>query len=119
MVRRSSKSPSRVELRKQAEAAEKLEASGDAPVKKVKAKAKKKATRRTSKSKAKAAAERMRMVWGIFDGHNQQVATFPYPERSAADAKCEELTQGKGRGPYFVQPVREPYPEPEPEVEEA
>lgn len=111
MARRTTKSPSRLELRKAAEAAEKMQGEGKSKatgeeglVKKVK----KKTVRRKS-TKKKVDPQRLRLVWGVFDNSNQQVATFPYPERESADKKAAEMTE-KGRGPYFVQPVKEPMP---------
>lgn len=120
MARRSSKPPSRLELRKQAEAAESVgsaseEESGEAASGKVavKKKAVKKTVRRKS-TKKKVDPHRLRLVWGVFDNSNQQVAVFPYTDRAGADKKAAEMTE-KGRGPYFVQPVKEPLPlEPEP-----
>ncbi|MFO0947903.1 MAG: hypothetical protein U1D30_18605 [Planctomycetota bacterium] len=73
----------------------------------------KKTVRRKS-TKKKVDPHRLRLVWGVFDNSNQQVATFHYSDRAGADKKAEEMTE-KGRGPYFVQPVKEPLPlEPEP-----
>lgn len=139
---RKGKTTSRLELRKAAEAAERLseeeeaeddvesdddsaELGGDADVdvgiaelsedeeekpvvKTVKKKPAKKAVRRKS-SKKKVDAQRLRLVWGVFDNSNQQIATFPYPDRAAAEQKATEMRE-KGRGPYFVQPVKEPMP---------
>lgn len=124
MARRTTKPPSRLELRKAAEAAEQGEAgaaAGEASDKEaaagkaaVKKKAAKKTVRRKS-TKKKTDPHRLRMVWGVFDNSNQQVAVFPYVDRASADKKAQEMTE-KGRGPYFVQPVKEPLPlEPEPE----
>lgn len=107
MARRASKSTTRLDLRKEAEAAEKLK-SEEKPATKAKAK-KKKAARKTTrrKTKKKVEAQRMRLVWGVFDNSSQQIAVFPYPERKDAEKKAEEMT-AKGRGIYFVQPVKEP-----------
>ena len=105
MAKRTGKTPNRLELRKAAEAAEKKKK--DAPASKAKAKKApaKKGTRR--KSAKSSAPERLRMVWGVFDNSNQQVAAFPYAQRQLAEKKIEDLA-GKGRGPYFIQPVKEP-----------
>lgn len=134
---RKGKTTSRLELRKAAEAAERQsegeeeEADDDSsdvvadvdvadiadlaeeveekPVAKtVKKKAAKKAVRRKT-SKKKVDAQRLRLVWGVFDNSNQQIATFPYPDRASAEQKAVEMRE-KGRGPYFVQPVKEPMP---------
>lgn len=115
MARKSGKSPSRLDLRKAAEAAEKL---GKTAAPKA---AKKKATKKKTTKKTKAAAhpERLRMVWGVFDNSNQQIAAFPYAQRAEAEKKLQDMA-GKGKGPYFIQPVKEAIIEDdeEPEVEE-
>ena len=120
MAKRSGKSPSRLEKRKQVEAAEKRDAEEGVKPKKKKAAAAegegaekkvKKAAKPKKKTK-KVVNVRQRRVWGIFDNSNQQVATFPYAQRQAADTKLAEL-QEKGKSThYFLQPVNEPIPEP-------
>ena len=121
MAKRSGKSPSRWEMRKQVEAAEKrgvvdgeakpvkkrASATVDADgVKKVKKAAKPK------KKVKKVVNVRQRRVWGIFDNSNQQVATFPYAQRQAADTKLAELQEKGKSNTYFIQPVNEPIAEP-------
>ena len=117
MAKRSGKSPSRLDKRREVEAAEALEEKKPKAAKATKKKATKKKTTR-KKTKSTAAPERLRMVWGVFDNSNQQVAAFPYPDKAAAEKKIEDLA-GKGRGPYFIQPVKEAIIEPEPEEAEA
>ena len=76
--------------------------------------AKKKAAKKPAKrkpTKKKVATQRMRMVWGVFDNGNNVIATFPFPERALADKRCGDLNE-KGRGAFFVQPVKEPITEP-------
>jgi hypothetical protein len=46
-------------------------------------------------------------MWGVFDNNNQQVATFPYAEKAAAEQKKAELNE-KGKSVFFLQPVNEP-----------
>lgn len=106
MPRRTTKSPSRLELRKAAEAAEKKPkaAKGEAKATK-KAPAKKRTTKKSTKAVKN--PERLRMVWGVFDNGNQQIAAFPYAQRELAEKKVEDMA-GKGKGPYFIQPVKEP-----------
>lgn len=94
-------------MRRAAEAAERM---GELGSTKKKAAKKKAAPRR--KTKKKAVGERMKMVWGVFDNSNQQVASFPYSDREAAEEKAKELN-AKGRGIYFIQAVKEPYEEEE------
>lgn len=117
MARKVGKSPSRLELRRASEAAEK---KAKTPAAKAEGKATKKAVKKrtTKKSKTAKAPERLRMVWGVFDNSNQQVAAFPYSDRAAAEKKVEDMV-GRGKGPYFIQPVKEPIIEEEPEEVEA
>lgn len=103
MARRTTKAPSRLELRKAAEAAEGAEGTTVAKKKAASDKPKRKST------KKKAAVPRYRLVWGVFDNSNQQIATFAYNERAGADRKASDMTE-KGRGKYFVQPVKEVMP---------
>ena len=104
MARKTGKSPSRLELRKAAEAAEKVTKTAAPKAVKKKAKAAKKKS--TKKAKAIAHPERLRLVWGVFDNSNQQVAAFPYAQRAEAEKKLQDMA-GKGKGPYFIQPVKE------------
>jgi len=112
------KTQSRLELRKQAEAAEAMDAEidievddagdEDAPKKKKKAVKKKTATR-AKRLKTKAVV-RKRLVWGVFSSSMKEEARFPYAEREAAEQRAEALTQ-KNKRTYFVQPIKEPIPD--------
>jgi hypothetical protein len=117
MAKRASKPKSRLEKRKENEAAEKLAADKPAAEKKKSGKKKAEgaaAKPKTTKKKSKKAENvRLRMMWGIFDNSNQQVATFPYAQKAAAEARLAELLE-KGRGTFFINPVREPIVESEP-----
>lgn len=126
MAKRSGKSPSRLEMRKQVEAAEKRGVvDGEAKPKKKKAVAvdadgvvikKVKKAAKPKKKVKKVVNVRQRRVWGIFDNSNQQVATFPYAQRQAADTRLTELQEKGKSNTYFIQPVNEPIAEPvEPE----
>ena len=107
----------RRELRDQADQAERQEASAPAAdeaaeaAPKKKAKAKRPAVPRVKKPRAKKAPPRMRARWGVFDGAMKQVAVFDYNQRAAADEKLADL-RGRQKGPYFLQIVKEPMPEP-------
>src|SRR5262245_55455938 len=81
------------------------------PGKKVRAKIP--AAPRARKPRAKKAPTRMRVRWGVFDGGMKQVAIFDYNQHAAADEKLADLL-AKKKGSYFIQPVREPMPEPVP-----
>ena len=100
------KTASRLELRKQAEAAESLEKS--APKKK-KTRKKAAAKKKTTKRKTVKAPERKRLVWGVFNGSMKEEARFPYEQRKAAEQKIEQLRAKvtKTKRLYFIQPIKE------------
>jgi hypothetical protein len=93
------KSPSRLELRKQAEAVEAAEE------KKPKKSAKKAPTARAKRTKEKVPL-RKRVVWVIYSGSMKEEGRFPYNELAAAEEKIEQLRQ-KSKKLYFLQPVKE------------
>lgn len=102
------KSPSRLEMRKQVEAAEAAgtpPTEGAAAKKKVK-EPKKKAAPRAKRTKVKAII-RKRLVWGVFSSSMKEEGRFPYADRDAAEARVVELSQ-KHKRTYFVQPIKEP-----------
>ncbi len=108
------KTPSRLQLRKDVEAAaSKKTATGDGGAKKKKTTKKKKATRR---AKVKA-PERKRLIWAVFNASMKEEARFPYEERDAAEEKLQKL-RAKGKKAYFIQPIKEVITEPLPEPEE-
>jgi len=103
------KTSSRLELRRQAEAAE-AQGSEAAPAETAKGKkkepaAKKKAAPRSRRAKTKALV-RKRLVWGVFSSSMKEEGRFPYAEREAADAKAAALAE-KHKRTYFVQPIKE------------
>ncbi|MCA8987481.1 MAG: hypothetical protein KDA78_07565 [Planctomycetaceae bacterium] len=95
------KTASRLELRKQVEAAEKSAPKKSAAKKKKKA-TKKRTTRRTKES----APERKRLVWVIYTATLREEARFPYDQRKEAEERLESLLS-KGKRTYFLQPVKE------------
>ena len=123
------KTPSRLELRRQAEQAEAAESPGEVKPKTRRAaktedagaepKPKKVAKKPAARSKKKKVElVRLRRMWGVFDNNNQQVATFPFAEKAAAEQKKNELNE-KGKSVFFLQPVNEPIVEVKPEPTEA
>src|SRR5262249_2878744 len=100
------KTPSRLQMRKDVEAAEAKEAaegkkSGEkAPKEK---KAKRKATSRRSKEKA---LQRKRLVWGVYSSSMKEEARFPYDQRAEAEKKVKALA-AKTAKTYFIQPIKE------------
>lgn len=98
----------RMELRDEADAAERAEIDADSdeeggeeekkPAKKAPAK---------RKSRAKVAKEvRLKAFWGVFNQSMKRVARFEYSQRKDADQKAAELTESQ-KTPHFVQIVKE------------
>jgi hypothetical protein len=90
----------RLQLREEAEQAERAAASGEA-----KTPAKKKAAPRKSRKKV-AVEARVKLFWGVFNQSLKRVALYEYSQRKQADKKAQELSQS-GKAPHFVQKVKE------------
>jgi hypothetical protein len=105
------KTASRIQKRKEIEAAGARGAKGDATKKKAKR------ARAPSRRKAKA-AERKRLIWGVFSGSLKEEARFPYDQRAAAEERLEQL-RAKGKKNYFIQPIKEVITAPAPAAAEA
>ncbi len=89
------KSPSRLDKRREAEAAEGLPET------------KKKVVKRKAKRRTKAASlERKRMVWVIYSGALKEEGRFNYDQKDEALEKLE-LLRSKSKKLYFLQPVKE------------
>lgn len=105
----------RRELRKQNDQADQAEATApeasETAVAKKPARKKAAGVARVRKPRAKKAPPRMCVRWGIFDAATRQVGIFDYNQRAAADARVTELL-AKGKGMYYVQPVKEAMAEP-------
>lgn len=127
MARGRKGGPSRMDLRRQAEAAEAQEAdeeveeeaaddagdddAGDddeGAAKKKPAKKKpaaKKAT--TTKSRTRTPKEvRQRAVWRIFDNGSKTVETFPFNQKAEAEAFLAKVSEEK-KGPFYLNLVKE------------
>jgi hypothetical protein len=104
----------RKELRRENEAAERIEEEkeeqeegeeGEESEKPVKApKAKKAPAKR--KSRAAAKEVRLKAYWGVFNQSLKRVALFEHSERKLADKKAKELSESS-KTTHFVQPVKE------------
>lgn len=118
---------SRLELRKQAEAAEAMEADegeieleieldddgdgdDDAPKKKKKAAKKKPAAPRAKRVKAKPII-RKKIVWVVYSNSMKEEGRFPYTEKEAAEARAKTLSEKANKKNYFILPVKEPITE--------
>lgn len=105
---------SRIQLRKEAEAAEAGGKKTAGTKKKKKATRKKATTTRRTKDKT---PQRKRLVWGVFSPSMKEEGRFPYDQRDAAEQKAEQL-RTKSKKPYFIQPIKEPIAD-EPEEADA
>jgi len=95
------KTPSRMELRKQAEAAE---SAGKSTTRKKKKATKKKATRaRRAKDKL---PERRKLFWVVFNASMKEESRFEYDQRKEAEERLETL-KAKSKKPYFIQAIKE------------
>ena len=105
------KTPSRLDKRREAEAAEALGKTATKATKAAKKKTtKKKAAkkRKTTRSRVKKEVlERRRLVWAIYSSTMKEEAQFPYEERKEAEAKLEQL-RAKSKKSYFIQPMKVP-----------
>lgn len=97
------KTPSRLDKRRELEAAEARGAAGP-KTKKKKATRKKATTTRRASAKA---AVRKRLVWAVFNGSMKEEARFPYGERAAAEDKLEQLRTRSPKKMFFIQAVKE------------
>lgn len=104
------KTPSRLDKRREVEAAER---EGTAKGAKTKKKAARKKATTTRRSSAKAVA-RKRLMWGVFSGSMKEEGRFPYSERAAAEAKLEQLQTRSPKKMFFIQPIKEEITEPAP-----
>ena len=106
MVRRKT---TRLDKRREVEAAEALDSS---PKKKKAAKAAKKKTatakkKKTTRKRAVKADARKRLVWGVFNGNMKEEGRFPYQERAAAEEKLGKLQTKSPKKMFFIQPIKE------------
>src|SRR5262245_53160810 len=93
------KTPSRIQKRREVEAAEAR------PEKKKRAASAAGAKKTASRKKTKA-PERKRLIWGVFSGTLKEEARFPYDQRAAAEERLEQL-RAKGKKNYFIQSIKE------------
>ena len=94
------KTKSRLELREEAEAAERAGAKTKKKAVKKKAPVKRKSRKKTAKE------VRLKAFWGVFNQSMKRVALFEYNERKPADKKAADLSKS-ARTPHFVQLVKE------------
>jgi hypothetical protein len=72
---------------------------------------KKKVVKAPAKPRARASKQvRQKVVWGVFNNSNQQVATYPYPQEDDARAHADRLIADKKTN-HFVQRVKVPIEE--------
>ncbi|MGQ0635181.1 MAG: hypothetical protein ACT4QC_11265 [Planctomycetaceae bacterium] len=105
----------RRELREQHEAAEKRQPKSAAAGAKSAKDGKKKAAPKAKRGKSKVVL-RKRLMWGVFSSSLKEEGRFPFADKEAAENRAAELTQRHKRT-YFIQPIKEPIAEKEPEAE--
>ena len=99
------KTQSRLELRKQADAAESQGAAPDGAAKK--RKREKDVTKKpTRRAKAKV-AERKRLMWAVFNGSMKEEGRFPFDQREAAEERVQQLKAKSPKKIYFIQAIKE------------
>ena len=89
----------RLELRAEAEAAERL-GLNQAPEKKPRADS-------TERRPIPAPTRKMRVVWAVCDIGGRTVASFDYVDKAQAEALAVQL-KAKGKGEHFVRSLKEP-----------
>jgi hypothetical protein len=111
------KTQSRLELRKQAEAAGTQDAAPDKAAKKRKREKDptKKPTRR-AKSKV---AERRRLMWAVFNGSMKEEGRFPFDQRESAEERVQQLKLKSPKKIFFIQTIKETIVPPKVATEEA
>ena len=95
----------RLDLRREHEAAEKLEeAEGGTAA----TKTRKRTTKTTTKRKSSRTAKEVRLkaFWGVFNQSLKRIALYEYSQKKEAQKKAAELTEAQN-SPHFVQPVKE------------
>ena len=102
--------PSRLQKRREIEAAESQSESDVKDSKAAKASTSKKKTAAPKKAKVSRkkvkVAERKRLYWGVFSGSLKEEARFPYDQKAQAEERLEQLL-AKGKKLYFIQPIKE------------
>ena len=97
MARRTA---SRMELRRQAEIAETMEADAEAK--------KRAPAKRSSKRKSTKAAPRKMLMWAVYNGSLKEEGRYTYAERGKAEEKLEALRAKATKKLYFLQPIKVP-----------
>jgi len=100
------KTVSRMDKRREAEAAEKSDAGKTATKKKPAKKAAKPAKRKSRSKKKSDVPVRLKAFWGVYNQSLKQVARFEYHERKQALKKAEDMSTSQ-KTPHFVRPVKE------------
>jgi hypothetical protein len=99
------KTQSRMELRRQAEAANASPAATEKDGKK-RARAKSTTKKPSGRGKSKV-AERKRLMWAVFNGSMKEEGRFPYDQREMAEEKVGQLKLKSPKKIYFIQAIKE------------
>ena len=99
MARRTA---SRMELRRQADIAQTMEADAEA---RKRSPTKRSASRRSKSAKA---APRKMLMWAVYNGSLKEEGRYTYAERGKAEEKLEALRAKATKKLYFLQPIKVP-----------
>ena len=101
------KTASRMELRRQHEAAEQYEEAGRKLGSKT---ARKTSARRktTTRKRADKVAPRKLLMWAVYNGSLKEEGRYTYAEREKAEEKLEALRAKAVKKLYFLQPIKVP-----------
>ncbi len=61
----------------------------------------------TRSRKTAPAQKRMKFIWSVVDANSKEIASFPYPGKSEAEARAAELSEKTGKA-HTVNLVRVP-----------
>lgn len=98
------KTQSRLELRRQAEAANPQTASEKGAKKRKGDKEPRKKPARRAKSKI---SERKRLMWAVFNGSMKEEGRFPIDQRDAAEERVAQLKIKSPKKIFFIQTIKE------------
>jgi hypothetical protein len=106
---------SRLDLRKEHEAAESRKTPGGDETKARKKRKTATTTARKKRTREKT-VQRKRLFWGVYNSNMKLEARFAYDQRDAAEQRADQL-RAKSKKLYFIQPIKEaisdaPAPEP-------
>ena len=105
MARRTA---SRMELRRQAEAAQLAEPAGATGANMKRGPSQKRAAGGGRRRKSEKASPRKMKMWAVYNGNLKEEGRYNYEERDRAEEKLESLRAKATKKLYFLQPIKVP-----------